>query len=207
MQIDVSFPVRGGPLPIDHAYPLYAALAKVVPGFHDPGEPFAFAPITGSREGPGRLGLHDRSRLRVRLPGERIAAVLPLAGRDLLLGGDRIHLGVPTVAPLRPAPLLAAGVVTYKNATDPARFLEQTRRRLDEMGVAGEAGVPLVEKGPRAGEPRRRILRVKGRKIIGFALRVGGLTAEESVRLQELGLGGRRRMGCGFFVPYRPRVS
>ena len=33
---------------------------------------------------------------------------------------------------------------------------------------------------------------------------VGGLTAEESICLQERGLGGRRRMGCGLFVPGRP---
>ena len=39
--------------------------------------------------------------------------------------------------------------------------------------------------------------------MIGYALRVFGLTAEESIRLQEEGLGGRRRMGCGVFLPIR----
>jgi len=33
-------------------------------------------------------------------------------------------------------------------------------------------------------------------------LHVNGLTAEESIKLQEIGLGGRRHMGCGIFVPY-----
>ena len=50
------------------------------------------------------------------------------------------------------------------------------------------------------------MLRIKGKRVIGYALQVAGLTAEESVRLQELGLGGRTRMGCGFFVPYQPRL-
>jgi CRISPR-associated protein Cas6 len=36
--------------------------------------------------------------------------------------------------------------------------------------------------------------------VVGYALRVNGLTEEGSIRLQEEGLGGRRRMGCGIFV-------
>ena len=81
-----------------------------------------------------------------------------------------------------------------------------TRQRLEEMGVGGEPGIPLIQDRQWAGEPRRQVLRIKGKRIVGYALQVAGLNAEESVRLQELGLGGRRRMGCGFFVPYQPRV-
>jgi len=31
---------------------------------------------------------------------------------------------------------------------------------------------------------------------------IEGLTAEESLTVQEHGLGGRRHMGCGLFVPF-----
>ena len=37
--------------------------------------------------------------------------------------------------------------------------------------------------------------------IVGFALAIHDLTDEGSILLQESGLGGRRRMGCGFFQP------
>ena len=47
------------------------------------------------------------------------------------------------------------------------------------------------------------MVRVKGQKIVGYALVVSGLDADESVRLQERGLGGRTHMGCGFFLPAR----
>jgi CRISPR-associated protein Cas6 len=140
------------------------------------------------------------------LEAEEIGFILPLAGRTLEIGNHPVRLGVPTVQPIQPAPLLAAKVVTYKHATDPNRFLEVTQQHLKAMSIEGEPGIPLIERGERAGEPRRQVLRIKGRKVIGFALQVAGLTAEESLRLQEQGLGGRRRMGCGFFVPYRPRV-
>jgi len=32
---------------------------------------------------------------------------------------------------------------------------------------------------------------------------VQGLDADESLKLQEHGIGGRRRFGCGIFVPVR----
>ena len=38
---------------------------------------------------------------------------------------------------------------------------------------------------------------------MGYAVHIGGLNAAESLRLQEQGLGGRRKMGCGVFVPVR----
>ena len=47
------------------------------------------------------------------------------------------------------------------------------------------------------------MVRVKGKAVVGYSLIVSGLTAAESVRLQEHGLGGRTRMGCGFFLPVR----
>jgi CRISPR-associated protein Cas6 len=58
----------------------------------------------------------------------------------------------------------------------------------------------LHETGPRAGQPRRHVIRIHGKAIVGFSVLVQGLTAEESIRLQEEGIGGRGKMGCGFFV-------
>jgi CRISPR-associated protein Cas6 len=207
MQIDVQFPVSGERLPTDHLYLLYAALTRVAPGFHRGEDGLRFAPINGDRGEKGTLRLFGRSRLRLRLPAERIAEVLPLAGHSLEVGEHRILLKAPFVTPIEPAPLVAAKVVTYKHATDPVKFLEQTRHKLDELGIGGEPGIPLIETGARAGEPRRQVLRIKGRRVVGFALQVAGLTAEESVQLQEQGLGGRTRIGCGFFVPWRPKLS
>jgi CRISPR-associated protein Cas6 len=97
-------------------------------------------------------------------------------------------------------------MVTFKHALDTTRFLAVARQKLDALGVAGEVGIPLIQSGERQGEPRRQVLRIKGRRVIGFACQVTGLTAEESLLLQERGLGGRRRMACGFFLPLRARV-
>lgn len=207
MQIEVAFPVAGDLIPTDHAYLLYAALTRCVPSFHDQTVPVRFCPINGDRGENGTSRLVGSSRLRVRLPAEQIAVILPLTGRSLEIGEHSITLRPPVVVPIIPAPTLAAKFVTFKNSKTPERFLAVARQKLDEIHIAGEPGIPLIREGERAGEPHRKVLRIKGRRIVGYPLQVAGLTAEESLRLQEEGLGGRRRIGCGFFTPYRPRWS
>jgi CRISPR-associated protein Cas6 len=52
---------------------------------------------------------------------------------------------------------------------------------------------------------RRRVINIAGKKVVGFALDVSELSPESSLKLQEQGLGGRRHMGCGLFLPTRLR--
>jgi CRISPR-associated protein Cas6 len=183
---------------------LFAALSRAVPAFHAPGCGPRFAPITGDPAGSGRIALAARSVLRVRAPADALPAVLPLVGLTLTVGDGTVRLGPPTVVPLVPAATVRVRVVTIKNARDPDRFLTAVRAGLAALGVAGEPSLPAFVGGPRIGEPRRRVVRVKGAVIAGYALVVAGLTAEHSIRLQEAGLGGRTRIGCGFFLPFDP---
>jgi len=108
---------------------------------------------------------------------------------------------VPAVRTLTPAPAVIARLVTFKNADTPDQFLATARTRLRESGVAGEPQLPIHLDGTRAGEPKRRVVRIKGVVITGYALVVAELSAADSLKLQESGLGGRTRMGCGFFLP------
>lgn len=50
-------------------------------------------------------------------------------------------------------------------------------------------------------------MRIKDKMVVGFQVEVTQLTGEESITLQEQGIGGRRRMGCGIFVPLRGRMD
>jgi len=206
VKIDLRFPVEGDSLPLEHGYLLYAALSRAVPAFHQPGKDLRFNLITGERGPRGLLRLTQFSKLRVRVEAEMVGFVLPLAGQWLQVGPGKLRLGVPSALPLTPAPLVAARIVTFKNCVTPEAFLSHAREQIDQMGIKGDPGIPLIREGDRAGQPQRRVLRIKGRAMIGYALQVAGLTAEESIRLQEGGLGGRRRMGCGFFLPIRPRA-
>jgi CRISPR-associated protein Cas6 len=97
---------------------------------------------------------------------------------------------VPNTRPLRSTATLRARLVTIKGFLEDGPFLEAVMRQLQSLGVAKEALL---------GE--RRTFRIKEKQVVGFEIVITGLTAEESLILQERGLGGRRRMGCGVFVP------
>jgi CRISPR-associated protein Cas6 len=203
MQIDVAFPAVGTQLPTDHGYPLYSCVSRLLPCLHDGSVPFALLPITGQHVGNGLITLDSsRSRLRLRLAAADLPRVLSLAGKTLSLLGHRLTLGVPQVFSIRPAPNLKARSVTFKNSTEPESFLSRAKIELDRLGVRGRLQIPWHIDREGRFEPHRHILRVKDSRIVCFPLRVEGLSPEDSLRLQETGLGGRRHMGGGVFVPF-----
>ena len=210
--VDLVFRVSGSAVPRDHGYALYAAVSRVIPSVHRSTDIGIFT-IRGMPAGDGTLLLTDRSALRFRVPAARLPELLPLAGKALELEGYRLRLGVPQVAALIAAPALASPLVLIKLAekgnptvggiVTPDAFLAAARRKLIAMAIQAEPGIQTIRTGPRAGQARRRVMRVKDQTHVGFAMVVQGLTAGESIRLQEEGLGGRRLMGCGLFLPAR----
>ena len=193
--VDLAFRVTGGTLPVDHGYALYSVINRLVPALHDARD-IGVHPIRGRYVGDGNLHLTSSSRLTIRLPDDRIRPFLKLAGKTLDVDGHQLRVGVPETRALRPAATLYARLVTIKGFMDPEAFLEAAQRQLQNMGITAEL---------RPGE--RRTLRVKDKQVVGFEVTALGLDAEDSVRLQEVGIGGRRHMGCGVFLPMRRSQS
>lgn len=189
--VDLAFRVVGTALPVDHGYALYSAINRLVPALHD-ARHIGVHPIRGRYVGEGSLHLTPSSRLVIRLQDDRVRPFLKLAGKTLDVDGHQLHVGVPETRALRLAATLYARLVTIKGFMEPEVFLEAARRQLHETDVTADLHV---------GE--RRTLRVKDKQIVGFEVTALGLDAENSVRLQEIGIGGRRRMGCGIFVSFR----
>lgn len=200
--IDLVFPVGGERVPVAHGYPLYAGLSRVLPALHAGGVNFGLGAITGQYLGRGTLRLHPRgSVLRLRVGAADIPRVLPLAGKAVDVGGDRVRLGAPHVEALTSAADLLSHFVTIKHAEEAGAFQAAVRAKLNEIGVGGAVTLPTVPYGPHTGKPRRQVMQVKGAAIVGYAVKVSGLSADESVRLQSATHFGRRRMGAAFFVP------
>lgn len=194
-KIDLFFPVHGREIPVDHGYPLFAALSRCLEGPDNPwlheSADIGIHLIRGRYQGQGRLALGPHTRLGVRLPAALIPKLLPLAGKSVQLGGNSLRLGIPQPHALIPAPNLYAHLVTCRNGQDEARFDAEIARQMEGLGIQGQ-----VQRGP------RRTFTVKDKKVVAHSLLVTELTAEESIRLQEKGLGGRRKLGCGVFVPW-----
>lgn len=193
--VDVAFPATGGPLPLDHGYALFGAIARIVPRVHEASN-WGIHPVRGRRAGPGELLLDDSSLVKLRIPASEIAAVLPLAGAGLEVDGGALRLGVPRIYALVPSPVLRSRFVTVRGFfEEPAAFEGAVRRQLATI----ELGQDPERVGITVGE--RRVMRIKEKTIVGFALLVEGLDGDASIALQVAGLGGRRHMGAGVFVP------
>ncbi len=229
-KVDVAFRLTGRSIPADHGYLLYGAICEHVPTLHPPSDGEALGtppskppivaplwraigihPINGNLVGNRRLAVTGRSRLTLRVESDRIGEILPLAGKGLSLGADRLRVGVPEVHALKPVVRLRSRLVVIKGFLDPEPFLDAIRRQLEALGIRGTPSLLLrlgqtSLEGRSTGFPERspfvrRTLRIRDKDVIGYSVEVSGLTAEESVRLQEAGVGGRRRFGCGIFVP------
>lgn len=205
--VDLAFQLRGAFMPADHGYLLYSAVSQHLPWLHGD-ESLGIHPIRGQLAGQRQLVLTRESQLVLRLPVAKIPAAIRLAGQRLDLDGASLLVGVPTIRPLLPRVALYSRLVVIKGFLEPAAFLDAAQRQLAERDIAGSASlVPRrrerpVEDGAGSREPVvRRTLRIHDREVVGFAVLVSGLGPEDSIQLQTVGLGGRRRFGCGIFLP------
>lgn len=203
--VDVAFPLAGQSIPVDHGYALYSALCAAVPALHGAAW-LSVHPLSGNPVEVGTLALRDNARLFLRLPAERIPDVLPLVGRTIEVAGTRLALGAPNVSALVPAACLDARLVVLKLTEAPRRENQDLRRQTLDMAVFPDRYAAELKRQLTAldisSPPElrgRRSTTVSGKRVIGYSVRVSALSAEQSLRLQISGLGGKHRMGCGIF--------
>jgi CRISPR-associated protein Cas6 len=189
--IDLRFPVQGQSVPVDHGFALYGAISKICPLLHS-SDTVMFMLIRGRYAGNGLLTLNRHSKVTIRLPSEKIPQLLDLAGKTLSIDGHALTLGAPSINQLKPRSVLYSHLVTTKNGNDVERFKAAIREKLSSLGIEGKMTIG-----------RRKTLRIHDKQIVGYSMLMSELTAEESIILQEKGLGGRRKMGCGIFAGIR----
>ncbi len=204
MHIDLCFSLSAShAVPADHGYLLYSAVSRMLPELHAEND-YGIHPIRGRQLGGRTLQLTQHSRLVIRTDAERIARFLPLAGSSLQLLERSLRVGVPQVRPLAAATALRSRLVTIKLPealdappdTAAETFEAAVRRQLDTLAVAPGAQLHLG---------KRRTLRIKDKEVVGYEVLLEALSADESLAVQEQGLGGRRKMGCGVFAPVTAR--
>lgn len=190
--IDLSFSIMAtGPIASDHAYHLYSSLCRLLPQLHGSDE-FGIHQIRGQQVGNRQLQLCPWSRLVIRALAEKIPELIALSGKKLQILDQTIQVGIPEVHSLPTAVALRSRIVTTKNGVDQERFLKEIMRQLGELQVSSQISVTLG---------RCRTVRIRDKEVVGHEVILEGLSAEESLNIQEKGLGGRRLMGCGVFVP------
>jgi CRISPR-associated protein Cas6 len=193
--VDVAFPLAGEQLPRDHAVALAQALGAHLPWL-------ASDPIAGVHpvkvvvgNGPSAL-LSRRARLLLRLVRSREPALAALAGCTLMVEGHALRLGTPKARSLLPHGTLYAYFVAAA-ADDEQAFVAAMAAELRSVGI--DCHIVCGK--------RQQHLGPQGQRIHGFSLMLHGLSPADSLRIQRLGLGAHRTLGCGIFVPHRSAAA
>lgn len=201
--VDCLFAVDCRQLPVDHAYALSTALLRVCPWMaEEPGLGIHVVHVAGSQNGWERpahgianhLQLSRRTRLTVRVPRTRrdhLLAVLP--GTRIEVADCPLTFGPGKVRLLSKEPTLFARFVVTAAGQDEEDFLQTTANTL------ATAAIPVRK--ALCGKTTR--LATPDGDILTRSLMLAGLRTDESIRLQQLGLGPHRLMGCGIFIPHK----
>jgi len=200
--VDIAFKVDCRTLPLDHAQALSTALHTALPWIAE--EPnLAIHTIHVAESGNGWmrpenslnnvLHLSRRTRMRLRLPQNRIEKARHLIGQTLDIDGNALKVGTPTIHKLSKQTTLFSRYVLGDNVEDEAIFLQDTLQQLQVLGIQ--------PKKMMTGLPHS--ISAKGGELQSRTLMLANLDINDSVRLQQLGLGPGRKLGCGIFLPHK----
>jgi len=200
--IDVAYRIGCPTIPLDHAHSLSSALLKALPWLAD--EEYAgIHLIHGAASGNGwfrpedpeneLLHLSKRTRMRLRIPRNRLDDVQALTGQTLDIDGHSLEIGKPDVFALSSLPTLFSRYVITREELDEAQFLGETAEQLKALDIPCRKMLGGIT----------HTMDFPGGRIFTRSLMVADLEPEQSVHLQHVGLGEGRTTGCGLFLPHK----
>ena len=199
--VDVVFDIVCRALPVDHAYALSQEITRVLPWFSEE-EGAGLHTVHGAESGngwmrpanPGDLVyLSRRTKLILRLPKHRLADVAKLTGASLDIAGNAMKVEKSTVRPLSTMTTIFSRYVESAEGMDESGFLKLAVAQLDRISISPKKMLCGME----------NTISTPGRNIHTRSLMLAELSVEESVRLQQHGLGAERTLGCGLFIPHK----
>lgn len=201
---DVTYRLNGGRIPIDHSHALAEAMLSLLPWMSE--EPLAgihciHIPEAGNgwmrpdRETEGLVYLSKRTRMTLRLPKHRLTDSEVLEGQVMRLGDAEISIGKKSnIKPLSSLTTVFSRFVVCDPNESEAGFVERAAGQLrEQLDIRVRKMLPgkLVKIATPDGDIATR------------SLMLAGIEPEESVRLQQQGLGPHRLLGCGLFIPHK----
>ncbi len=199
---DLAFRMQARCLPVDHAYALSRAITGVLPWLEsEPDAGIHLIHVAESGNGWYRpadsegalLQLSRRTRLRLRLPKARLDDARALTGHRLDVGGHEMTVGAATVRPLSAQTTLFSRHVIVETVQTESEFVTHYVAELERLGI--QVRKLLCGRQSSFAFPTQRVL-VR-------SLMLADLKPEESVLLQQRGLGPGRGIGCGLFIPHK----
>lgn len=200
--MEVVFAVRDCQcLPAEHAYALSGALHEALPWLAEE-ERVGIHPIYGAESGNGwqrpedpdaPIYLSRRQKMTLRVPKERVEDVKDLSGQTLEIDSYSLTVGEARTRLLSDLPTLFARNVATEPGLGEDEFLARVAEELRELDIRVKKMMASIE----------RDIRTPDGPLHTRGLMLADLKPEDSVRLQEEGLGPHRKLGCGLFVPQK----
>ena len=200
--IDLSFVIKCKCLPLEHMHALSQSLCNVLPWLETE-KRAGIHPINGSESGNGWVRSDDpseliylsrRQKMTMRIPKEHLDSAQKLVGQTIQVEGYDIEIGKSSIKKLSDLPTTFCRSIMIDSRMDEDDFLRWAFNELKVLDITVQkmmAGIERVVKLPDGSE---RITR---------SLMVAELKQEESVLLQQHGMGEGRKLGCGIFLPQK----
>ncbi len=203
--VDLAFSIECRVLPVDHAWALYEAVARLLPWLQaDPSAGIHPLHVAESAHGWVRPGAPDallypsrRTKLVMRIRRDSVDEARLLTGEKLLLDGYEMLVGEAKVLPLSRSTSLFARRVVVDEGEGEEAFVRRSIDTMLEMGVEPKKVLPGLA----------HTVNTPDGEICGRLLSVEGLQLEAAFRLQMSGLGPNRLLGFGIFIPHKPLVN
>lgn len=195
--VDVVYSIQCVRLPVDHAQVLSHAIQHQLPWFASE-ERAALHTIHVAESGNGWIRPDDfihvsrRTKLTLRVPKHRIEDAQQLSGKTLDLGDYPLTVGSSVIRPLSSLTTIFARYIAATEG-DEQQFLREVLAQLTTLGIQPKKMLCGMEKS---------ILLANG-TLRTRSLMLANLSVDESLTLQQRGLGSHRQLGCGVFIPHK----
>ena len=199
---DLLFRIDCKTLPLDHGFDLSQQIIQHLPWMKD--EPQAAIHqihVAESANGWMRpedpetevLCVSHRTKMMLRLPQHRFDDAQSLVGKTLEIGGYPLTVGRFTTRKLSKLTTIFARYLDTGGLEDESRFLQNVHAQLLGKGIK----VKKMMSG------RLMKHRTDDGEILTRKLMISDLDVEESVLLQQNGLGDKQLLGIGIFMPHK----
>lgn len=197
--LDIVYSISCKCIPMEHAHALSEALHQALPWLAEE-ETAGIHQVYGAESGNGWerpdtevLYLSRRQKLTLRLPRTRLEDAHSLIGETLDIGGYALKIGELTTRKLSDLPTLFARQVLAKGGQTEEEFMAEAVTQLRAMDIQ----VKKMMCG------KESVIHLPEGELHARSLMLADLELEESIKLQEVGLGPGRKLGCGLFLPQK----
>jgi len=199
--VELVCSIRCRSLPVDHVWPLADALVSALPWLAE-GQGAGVLPISIPESGNGwmrpegadeLIHLSRRTKLVLRIPSTRFDEADALMGKRFEVAGNALEITKIEKRSLQAMETLLSHFMVHGADTAEQDFLKSTFEQLKGMGVAVRKMLP----------GKGRVIRTPNGDLHTSSLMLAELTPEESLIVQECGLGDHQHLGCGVFIPQK----